>query len=312
MCICIAIRYSTKRGYICLNLAFRKKNGRRKRQRGEARSLLSLDMVDMTSKRSRANVKRQLTNAIRKVSDALTVGEDVGEIGKAVVCMEKRLMISAKPAVTEDDIEECMIYFHEAETQFLSMKDRVAFWKESARREVDIKLDDNKIRAEDSVSQTKSRRSMQSKYSRSSCVCSLDEAMVRISTKRASLLAEASIVESCQSLANEEIRLKYEEMRLNQLKRRLELETEIPKVEAEEKACTDLAQSTEKHFEEKENEMVLSSMDPALRRLTGNETLLTETREQFSSKPLMVLEATRHSFHASVQHYTYGTPQPES
>ena len=169
------------------------------------------------------------------------------------------------------------------------------------------------------MSQTKShssRRSMQSKFSRNSRVCSLDEAMVRISTKRASLLAEASMIERRQSLANEEIRLKCKEMRLNQLKRRLELETEIPKVKAEEKACTDLAQSTEKHFEEKENEMVLSSMDlrenPALRRLTGNETLLTETREQFSSKPLMVLEATRHSFHASVQHYAYGTPQPQS
>ena len=35
----------------------------------------------------------------------------------------------------EDDIEECMIYFHEAETQFLSMEDRVAFWKELVSKE---------------------------------------------------------------------------------------------------------------------------------------------------------------------------------
>ena len=116
--------------------------------------LLSLDMVDRASKKSRANAKRQLTNAIRKVSDALTVGEDVGGKGKAAVCMENVFNDISQTCSNyrqlledEDYIEECMIYFHEAETWFLSMKDRVAFWKESAGREVDIKLDDRKKHA---------------------------------------------------------------------------------------------------------------------------------------------------------------------
>ena len=142
----------------------------------------------------------------------------------------------------EDDLEECTIYFNEAETRFLSMKERVALWNESCKMQVgQITQGGAKVRPEDSVSQTSSKASTDSRMSR------LSEVMLKTSRKRASLLAEASMMAKHQDLANEEMRLKFEEMRLLQQKQRLHLETEIAKVEAEEKVCTEFATSNEEY-----------------------------------------------------------------
>eukprot|EP00112_Aurelia_sp_Birch-Aquarium-sp1_P012065 Seg2533.2 transcript_id=Seg2533.2/GoldUCD/mRNA.D3Y31 product="hypothetical protein" protein_id=Seg2533.2/GoldUCD/D3Y31 len=204
-------------------------------------------------KTSRANSKRELTKAINRVSDTLTVGGESGGVEDAAKWMEftfiefgKACGIYRHSLENEDDIEKCMAYFHEAETRFLSMKDRVAFWNDSSKIEIHRNEDEGrKIRPEDSVSQTKShssRRSLSSKSSRSSRMSRLNEIILRNSTRRASLLVEASMMEKHQSLANEE-------MRLQQLKQKLTLETEIAKVEAEEKACAEFFMSTERHCE---------------------------------------------------------------
>ena len=194
------------------------------------------------------------------MSDALTVGGESDGIEIAARRMEhtfcefsKACEIYRHSLRDEDDIEECTAYFHEAKTRFLSMKDRVAFWNDSSKLEFHRnEHEGSKIRSEDSVSQTKShssRRSHSSRSSRNSRMSRLSETILRNSTKRASLLVEASMMERHQSLANEEMRLKCEEVRLSQLKQKLTLETEIAKVEAEEKACAEFIKSTERHCE---------------------------------------------------------------
>ena len=63
----------------------------------------------------------------------------------------------------EDDIEECTVYFNEAEESFLSIKDRAALWNDSSRMQVNRKVQKGeKIRPEDSVSQTESHSSHRS------------------------------------------------------------------------------------------------------------------------------------------------------
>ena len=54
------------------------------------------------------------------------------------------------------------------------------------------------------------------------------------------MLAEASMMAKHRDLAKEEMRLKFEEMRLLQQKQRVQLDTEIAKSEAEEKVVQSL------------------------------------------------------------------------
>lgn len=198
-------------------------------------------------KTSRANSKRELTKAINRVSDALMVGGEAEDLKSGVRWMEytfsefgKACEIYRHSLEDEDDIEECMVYFQEAEARFLSMKERVALWNDSAKMEIHRdEHEGSRIKPEDSVSQAKSRSSRgsrSSKGSRNSGLSRLNETILRNSTKRASLLVEASMMEKHQSLA-------YEEMRLNQLKQKLTLEKEIAKVEAEGKVCAEFAMS---------------------------------------------------------------------
>ena len=231
-------------------------------------------------KTSRANSKRELTKAINRVSHALTVGGESDDIETAARWMEhtfcefrKACEIYRHSLRDEDDIEECTAYFHEAETRFLSMKDRVAFWNASSQMEFHRhEHEGSKIRSEDSVSQTKShssRRSKSSRSSRNSRMSRLSETILRNSTKRASLLVEASMMERHQSLANEEMRLKCEEVRLSQLKQKLTLETEIAKVEAEEKACAEFIKSTERHCEGVSGEILQRSNERHCEGVSG-------------------------------------------
>ena len=125
-------------------------------------------------KKSRANSKRELTKAINRVSDALTVGGESDGIETAARRMEhtfyefsKACEIYRHSLRDEDDIEECTAYFDEAETRFLSMKDRVAFWNDSSQMEFrGNQYEGSKIGSEDSVSQTKSHSSRRSQSSR--------------------------------------------------------------------------------------------------------------------------------------------------
>ena len=153
------------------------------------------------------------------------------------------------------------------------MKDRDAFWNDSSQLEFHRNQHEgSKIRSEDSVSQTKShcsRRSQSSRSSRSSRMSRLNETILRTSTKRASLLVEASMMEKHQSLANEEMRLECEEVRLSQLKQKLTLETEIVKVEAAEKACVQFIKSTERHCEGVSSEVMQKSNERHCKGVSG-------------------------------------------
>ena len=154
------------------------------------------------------------------------------------------------------------------------MKDRVAFWNDSSQIEFcGNQYEGSKIRSEDSVSQTKShssRRSQSSRSSRSSRMYRLNETTLRASTKRASLLVEASMMEKHQSLANKEMRLKCEEVKLSQLKQKLTLETKIAKVKAEEKACVEFIKSTDRHCEGVSSEVMQKSNERHREGVSGD------------------------------------------
>ena len=81
----------------------------------------------------RAIAKRELTNAIKRVSNALTVGEEAVEIQ----AIEERLDAAFQKFTEaweqhknllddDDDLEESAAYFQEAKTKYLCSKDRVA------------------------------------------------------------------------------------------------------------------------------------------------------------------------------------------
>ena len=112
----------------------------------------------------------------------------------------------------------------------------------------------------------------QSKGSKGSRRSRLSEAILRKTTKWASLLAEASIVAKHQNIANEGMRLKLEEMRLLQQKQGVTLETEIAKVEAEEKVCAEFM-SNEGYSHRDRNQIA--------RNLIENETLRKPNERNF-------------------------------
>ena len=147
----------------------------------------------------------------RSLSDALTVGGefDCTEITArrmehACCGFSKACEIYRHSSHDEDDIEECTAYFHEAETRFLSMKDGVAFRNDSSKMEFHRnEHEGSKIKSEDSVSQTKShssRNKNSSNSSRSSRISRLSETILRHSTKRVSLLVEASMMGNVRTL----------------------------------------------------------------------------------------------------------------
>eukprot|EP00795_Rhopilema_esculentum_P006623 gene6623-12159_t len=99
------------------NLNFNRENGRRKRQRGEVCRFAVFGYGGPDIKEAE---ERQLTNAIRKVSDVLTVDEDVAGVEKSVVCMGNKFNDFSKTRSNyrqlledEDDIEECVIFMQQ-------------------------------------------------------------------------------------------------------------------------------------------------------------------------------------------------------
>ena len=150
----------------------------------------------------------------------------------------------------EDDIDESNAYFQEAQARFLCMKERIALRLESFINPVlhthsEENLVENRewrVSPSDSVSQTKSKKSLfsrcsrSSKGTRSSSSSSFDERMLKNATWKASLLAEASMLQHKQLLANQELQV-------NQIKEELRLRTELAKIEAMEKVCDEFSSS---------------------------------------------------------------------
>ena len=56
--------------------------------------------------------------------------------------------------VDDDDIDECLAYFSEAETRFQSIREKTAIWMQSQREPL-VDQEDPEVRPEDSISETK-------------------------------------------------------------------------------------------------------------------------------------------------------------
>ena len=214
-------------------------------------------------KQVRAIAKRELTNAIKRVSNALTVGEDTVEIQ----AIEERLDAAfhkfteaweqhKKLLDDDDDLEEAVAYFQEAKTKYLCSKDRVALWLEAKKKPFMEKGDPSDIEPKDSISsisKSKSSSSYRSKSSSRRSKAAIDEKHFNNATKMASLRAEASMLEHHQNIANEELKI-------NQLKERLALDTQLAKLEAEERVCLEFKLSTGSRCEGEFDETTLSDL----------------------------------------------------
>ncbi len=219
------------------------------RRRRERNTTLDWDGIDMENarrlKQAWARAKAVLTRTITHISDALPVDADIMD----AQTMQDRLLRGFsrfkeacdqyKDMLVDDvDIEESIAYLHEAETRYLAANDRISLWlqckKRSVAEEKDV-LDD--VDPKDSVSQANSRssRSSSSRHSK----LSNEAQQFRNAARLASLRAEASLFEQRQSIANEELKI-------SQMKKRLELETQMAKLEAEEKICVDFRLSVVK------------------------------------------------------------------
>ena len=133
------------------------------------------------------------------------------------------------------DVEESIVYVHEAESRYLAAKDRIAVWLQSRKDSSLEEKDMVDVDAQDSVSQTDSRSSHRSSSSRHSKF-SIKAQHFKNAAKLASLRAEASLLKQRQSIANEELRI-------SQMKQKLELETQMVKLEAEERICAEFGTS---------------------------------------------------------------------
>ena len=191
-----------------------------------------------TLKQRRASAKGVLTKAISHVSEALIVGGDIME----EQAMQERLIRvfrSFKEAcnrykdtlVDDVEVEESVAYLHEAESRYLADKDRITLWLQSNRNPSVEEINRSNVNADDSASQTNSRPSRHSSSSRYSNL-SIEAQQFKNAAKLSSLRAEASLFTQRQSIANEELRI-------SQMKQKLELETQMAKLEAEGRVCAD-------------------------------------------------------------------------
>ena len=142
--------------------------------------------------------------AIKRVSRALTVGEEAVEIQ----LIEERLN-AAFQNFTEawkqhrtllddgDDLEEAAAYFQEAKTNYLCSKERVALWLEAKKKPFLERGDPSDIEPKDSISSISKSNYSSSYRSESSSrrsKAAIDEKHFNNATKMASLRAEASML----------------------------------------------------------------------------------------------------------------------
>eukprot|EP00112_Aurelia_sp_Birch-Aquarium-sp1_P012096 Seg2541.3 transcript_id=Seg2541.3/GoldUCD/mRNA.D3Y31 product="hypothetical protein" protein_id=Seg2541.3/GoldUCD/D3Y31 len=198
-------------------------------------------------KQLRANAKRELRKAIKRVSEALTVGDDAVEIQAIEERLDEAFHNFTKAwerhknsLDDDDDLEESTAYFHEAKTKYLCSKDRIALWLETKKKPLLDRGNPPEIKPKDSISsisQSKSSFSRRSSSSSRRSKAAIDDKQFEYATKMASLRVEASMLEQHQNIANEELRI-------NQLKERLTLDTQLAKLEAEERVCCEFRTST--------------------------------------------------------------------
>ena len=206
-------------------------------------------------KQARGCAKRSLTIVMNKVGESLLVGNSVeevnslkGSLDEAFENFRQSCDLYCEALEIEDDIDESKAYFHEAEVKYLCIKERIALQLESFIHPVqqthsEENLEENRewrLSPSDSVSQTKSKKSLFSRCSRSSkgtrSSSLFDERKLKNATWKASLLAEASMLQQKQLLANQELQV-------NQIKEELRLRTELAKIEAMEKVCDEFSSS---------------------------------------------------------------------
>ena len=126
-----------------------------------------------TLKQARSNAKRALTVALRQISDALLAegssGDPVASKWNLVQVFERfnQVCDAYNDSLTnEDDLDECMAYFHEAKVRFMAMKDRLALHLETRERFHDKEFTYDKTFLE-SVIETNSQKSSLSRSSNS-------------------------------------------------------------------------------------------------------------------------------------------------
>eukprot|EP00794_Sanderia_malayensis_P012527 gene12527-13812_t len=113
--------------------------------------------------------------------------------------------------VDEDDLDESLAFFHEAQMRFLAMKDRITLRYEYYQQRGEAAHEDD-VTAEDLVSQIYSTN-QSCKSSRSSVRSEdllLQGKKPTNATRRALLMAEASFIKLKQSLTNQKIKLQQE------------------------------------------------------------------------------------------------------
>ena len=199
-------------------------------------------------KQTRTNAKRELTKAVNHIEAVLLVGQTMDDVNAADDKLEEafqdfKLACESYKAVlvNEADIEECFGYMHEVETKFHDTRRRVFEFFQSVEDHSSVREDD--IRPKDSVSEVKSRTSnslvssRSSKNSKRSGKSAIQDKMLKNAATKAPLLTEASMLDECHDIAQEELRL-------SQRKQRLTLDTKLIKLEAEERVCTEFAMAS--------------------------------------------------------------------
>ncbi len=195
-------------------------------------------------KKFRGVAKREFTKAVNRLTDVIEVDEDEAVI-RAVESQLDRAFDRFKEACEtfshrlddDDDIEESITYFREGESRYVRCKDRIAVWFQTVKKLVPAENDNSDVGPDDSCSQVKSASrsgSFSSKANRSDTIETRFKSLKRIAV----LHAEASMLERHERLENEEIRL-------NQMKKKLALDTQLAKLKAEVQAFNDFERNTD-------------------------------------------------------------------
>ena len=211
-----------------------------------------------TLKRRRGHAKGELTKAINHVVAELTIGGDIYEISvkenrmsEAFEEFKKLCDEYSKFLKDEEDIEECLVYFQDAERRFSEVKERITVWCQSR-----VQSRSEERQPVESASQVNSEysrysSSKQSSRSRRSSKSATEGRRLNNQARLASLQAEVSFLDKRERIASEELRMKSEELRLKQMKEKLQLETQMAKISAEEKVFADFETKSQTTTEDK-------------------------------------------------------------
>eukprot|EP00794_Sanderia_malayensis_P006408 gene6408-7138_t len=204
-----------------------------------------------TLKRRRGHAKGELTKAINHVVAELTIGGDICEISvkesrmsKAFEEFQRLCDEYSKFLKDEEDMEECLVYFQEGERRFSEVKERITLWCQS--RVQSRSEEQHPVESASQVNSEYSRysSSKQSSRSRRSSKMATESRRLNNRAQLASLQAEVSFLHQHELIASEELRL-------NRMKEKLKLETQMAKISAEEKVFTDFETRSQISTEDK-------------------------------------------------------------